>query len=244
MAAAALWVVATTTSIMATPSTEYWTPGTTDIQAFGIGHIGIDNYFHVANSSSEAGDAFATDLQYTVGILPFSKLNMEVGIDFMGSLNYPVMFNTKLGIPEDGFFKGQPGLAVGIFNVGTKKDVTDYNIVYGAIGKTIPLIGRFFVGGYTGNKTTLGGITNEGITLAWDRSFIPTKSAGGVDYYRIILSADVATGKNAYGGGGGGIYYFFNENISLLAGPVFFADKDINGKWKLTTQLDINFKNW
>ena len=29
--------------VFATPSTTYWTPATTDIQPFGILHLGVDN---------------------------------------------------------------------------------------------------------------------------------------------------------------------------------------------------------
>ena len=100
-------------AVRATPSTEFWTAGTTDIQAFGIGHLDIDDYFHITKTSGEARDEFPTDVGCTVGILPWSKVQMEVGIDLMGASNFPVMFNTKLATPEDGFFKGQPALAVG-----------------------------------------------------------------------------------------------------------------------------------
>jgi hypothetical protein len=162
----------------------------------------------------DAYDAFPTDVGYTLGILPFSKLQMEVGLDYMGAGNFPLLGNTKLAVIEDAFFKGQPALAVGLFNVGVKTDVTDADIRYVNIGKTLPIIGRLFVGGYEGNKTITGNDgVNKGITLAWDRSFLPTKSAGGVDYTRITVCADLATGNNAYGGGGPGVSYNFNENI-------------------------------
>ncbi|MGA2507087.1 MAG: hypothetical protein ABSF80_06405 [Chitinispirillaceae bacterium] len=228
----------------ATPSTELWTAGTTDIQPYGVTHIGIDNYFTVFRKAADGAGGFPTDAGLTIGILPFSKVQMEIGIDLLEPLDYPVMGNAKLGVPEDGFFKGQPGLAAGIFNVGTKKDVTDYNIGYAAIGKTVPVIGRLFIGGYMGNKNVLGGNTDKGVTIAWDRSFLPAKGAGGADYSRILLCADLATGRNFYGGGGAGIALYFNENISILTGPIFFNDESLNGKWKWTTQLDINVKTW
>jgi hypothetical protein len=239
-----VYAVGVFTSVCATPSTEFWTSGTTDIQPFGTIHLGIDNYFTVARKSADGGGGFPTDMGLTAGILPFSKVTMEIGIDLMEPLDYPIMGNAKLGIPEDGFFKGQPALAAGIFNVGTKKDMTDYNIGYAAIGKTIPVIGRLFIGGYLGKRSTLAGETNRGITVAWDRSFLPTKNAGGADYNRMLLCADWASGKNYYGGGGVGIAFYFNESISILTGPVFFNDEALNGKWKWTTQLDINCKAW
>ena len=56
--------------------------------------------------------------------------------------------------------------------------------------------------------------------------------------YLIISTAAVAA---FIGGGGFGMYYFFTKDISLLTGPVWFNDHVINGGWKWTTQLDINF---
>ena len=244
VAAAALLSLGLLSMASATPSTEFWTAGTTDIQPYGIGHLDIDDYFHISKTSADAGVAFPTDVGYTVGILPFSKVQMEVGVDLMGSQNYPLMFNTKAAIPEDAFFKGQPAIAAGLFDIGTKKDLTNIDIGYVNIGKTLPVIGRLFVGGYTGNRVPLGGLVDKGITVAWDRSFLPAKGAGGVDYTRLTLCADLATGDNAYGGGGPGVSWNFNENICVLAGPVFFTDKDINGRWKISTQLDVNFKTW
>jgi hypothetical protein len=247
--AVALWVLASTTLLTATPSTEFWTAGTSDIQPYGIGHLGIDNYYHFANYSGESmsGDLLATlptDLGYTVGILPFSKVQMELGVDFMGAATNPLMFNAKIGIPEDAFFKGQPGVAAGMFGIGLKKNYNDQDVGYAVIGKTLPIIGRLFVGGYMGNKVSLLGSDDKGFTVAWDRSFLPTKSASGADFNRITVCADYASGKNYYGAGGGGIAYYFTENISILTGPVFFNEPTLNGKWKWSTQLDVNFKTW
>ena len=56
----------------------------------------------------------------------------------------------------------------------------------------------------------------------------------GVDNYFTVFK------KAKIGGGGVGLYYFFTKDISLLTGPVWFNEKEINGKWKWTLQLDIN----
>jgi len=56
-----------------------------------------------------------------------------------------------------------------------------------------------------------------------------------------VLAADYASGKNYIGGGGFGMYHYFTKDISLLTGPVWFNDHAINGQWKWTVQLDINF---
>jgi len=227
-----------------TPSTTYWTPATTDIQPFGILHIGVDNYFTVFKKAKNGGSSFATDVGLTIGVLPFEKLQMEVGVDLMEPTDYPISFNAKLGTPEDSLFKGSPAMNIGIFNVGTKKNVTNQNIVFGLVGKTIPVLGRLFVGPYIGNSRALvdkhGDKENVGFMIGFDHGFFPAKDNEGNEYKKIVLAADYASGKNSIGGGGVGLYYYFTKDISLLTGPVWFNEKAINGKWKWTVQLDIN----
>ncbi|HTP42409.1 MAG TPA: hypothetical protein VML36_08280, partial [Nitrospiria bacterium] len=55
-------------SAHATPSTEFWTPATIDVQPYKVWHLGIDNYFTVGRGSgSQIGTgAFATDVGLTV----------------------------------------------------------------------------------------------------------------------------------------------------------------------------------
>ena len=228
----------------ATPSTTYWTPMTMDIQPFGVLHLGVDNYFNVDRSSHEP-HALATDVGLTIGILPFEKLIMEVGVDGLYPSDFPYYFNAKLGTPEDSLFDWSPALEVGIFNIGTGNIATNQNVVYGVIGKTIPNIGRLSIGPYIGNSKALvdgnGKKENTGFMAAFDHGFVPTTDAKGNEYKKLVLAADYASGKNAIGGGGVGLYYYFTKDISLLTGPVFFNEKSINGTWKWTVQLDINF---
>lgn len=228
----------------ATPSTTYWTPMTVDIQPYGVLHIGVDNYFTVFRKAADGGGSFPTDAGLTIGVLPFEKVQMEVGVDLLESTNYPLFFNAKIGTPEGSLFKGSPTLQLGIFNVGTKNNVTNQNIVHAVIGKTIPGIGRISAGPYIGNKKVLidknGDKENTGIMVAFDRGFMPVKDKVGNEYNKLVFAADYASGKNAIGGGGVGLYYYFTKDISLLTGPVWFNEKAINGKWKWTIQLDIN----
>ncbi len=228
----------------ATPSTTYWTPMTVDIQPYGVLHIGVDNYFTVFRKASNGSGSFPTDFGLTMGVLPFEKLQMEVGVDLLESSNYPLYFNTKIGSPEGALFKGSPTLQLGIFNVGTKNNVTNQNIVHVVIGKTIDGIGRISAGPYIGNKKVLidknGDKENTGIMVAFDRGFMPVKDKNGNEYNKLVFAADYASGKNALGGGGFGLYYYFTKDISLLTGPVWFNEEAINGKWKWTVQLDIN----
>jgi len=228
----------------ATPSTTYWTPMTMDIQPYGVLHIGVDDYFTVFRKASSGGGSFPTDLGLTMGVLPFEKVQMEVGFDLLESSDYPLFFNAKIGTPEGSLFNGSPSIELGIFNVGTEDKVTNQNVVFGVIGKTIPGVGRFAVGPYVGNSSVLrdseGSKKDSGVMVAFDRGFISVKDKEGYEYNKLVFAADYASGNNAIGGGGFGLYYYFTKDISLLSGPVWFNDEGINGKWKWTIQLDIN----
>ncbi len=105
----------------ATPSTTFWTPMTLDIQPYGVFHLGMDNYFVVRNPSTSG--ALPTDFTIpTVGVLPFNKIQMEVGADYWANTTHPWLLNAKFGSPEGSFFKNQPAFEIGIFNAGKKFD--------------------------------------------------------------------------------------------------------------------------
>lgn len=263
----------------ATPSTTYWTPATSDVQPFNVWHIGVDNYFRLYQTQNEIDrglvTSFPTDVGLTVGVLPFEKVNMEVGIDglfpasrahpTLRSIGHALLFNAKLGTPEGAFFGSWfPALNVGIFNVGTKSEVTDMNIVDFLVGKTLGPFGRIHGGYYYGNPGSAlmrengclpgnanpqiacaagqsGSRQNDGGMVGYDYGFWKVKDKEGNEYNKWVFAADYASGKNFIGGGGFGIAHFFNKDISLLTGPVWFNDHVINGQWKWTVQLDINF---
>jgi len=257
----------------ATPSTEFWTPATIDVQPFNVWHLGIDNYFTIGRGAgSQIGTgAFATDVGLTVGVLPFSKLNLEVGLDMLqpidsmvcagglqngaviahcGDVGSSILGNFKFGIPEGALFDGSPGIAAGMFNIGGVNEVTNMDIGDFIIGKTIPVVGRVHVGGYLGNSNSAllhegGDLANArknmGFMAAYDRGFLPVKDKEGNEYNKLSLGADYASGKNLIGGYGVGVAYYFTKDVSVLTGPVIFNDQDINGRWKWSTQLDINF---
>jgi hypothetical protein len=198
----------------------------------------------VARKAEDGGGSFPTDVGLTVGVLPFEGLKLEIGVDALESSDYPIFFSAKAGIPENALFDGSPTLQVGIFNAGTRDGVTNQNILYGVVGATIPSVGRLSAGPYFGNGDVLvdrnGEKENHGFMVAFDRGFLPTRDAAGNEYNRLVVAADYASGRNLVGGGGFGIYYYFSKDISLLTGPVFFNEEAINGKWKWTTQLDVN----
>jgi hypothetical protein len=261
----------------ATPSTTYWTPATSDIQAFNVWHIGVDNYFRLSRTQEEQAngqfDSFPTDVGLTVGVLPFKKLNMEVGIDglfpatrvhpALRSIGSSLLFNAKIGTPEGAFFGSWfPAINIGMFNIGTKSQVTNMNIVDLIVGKSLGPFGRLHAGGYIGNPGAAlmheggclpgntdiaacipgasGALANSGGMVGYDYGFWKVKDSGGNEYNKWVFAADYLSGKNFIGGGGFGIYHFFTKDISLLTGPVWFNDHVINGQWKWTVQLDIN----
>ncbi len=232
------WLCVSAVELGATPSTTYWTPCTMDIQAPGVWHVGIDNYFTVSREGpANGGEAFPTDVGLTYGYRLTPKLQGEVGFDLLEPSDDPLFLNAKIGYPEGALGEGWPALEVGVFNMGTRSGVTDQNVFDLILGKTLPHgLGRVHVALYQGNEEVLrshdGEIEDSGYMVAYDRYLLPGK---------LMLAADYASGENAIGGGGVGLYWFFTPNTSLLVGPVWFNDEVINGKMKWTTQLDINF---
>jgi hypothetical protein len=229
--------------IGATPSTTYWTPMTPDIQPYGVLHVGVDDYFTVFREADDGAGDFPTDIGLTLGLLPFEKVRAEIGIDLLEPADAPLYFNAKIGLPEGALFPSAPTLQIGVFNVGTESGVTNQNVVYGVIGKSLRGIGRLSAGPYAGNRKLLadrnGRKESSGFMVAFDRGFLPSGGVAGA-YNRVVFAADYASGENAVGGGGFGLYYFFTADISLLTGPVWFNAETINGPWKWTVQVDIN----
>lgn len=223
----------------ATPSTTYWTPGTMDIQAPGVWHLTLDNYFTVGRGAlGNGGESFPTDFGLTYGFKLSHKLQGEVGFDLLEPSDDPVFFNGKIGFAEGALGKGAPGVQVGVFNAGTRRGTTNQNVLDLIVGKTLPHgMGRLHAAVYYGNpgvlRSSKGERENTGFMVAYDR-YLDSK-------HKWMLAGDYASGKNAIGGGGVGIYHFFTPNIDLLVGPVWFNDRGINGNMKWTTQLDVNF---
>ena len=143
--------------VEATPSTTFWTPATSDIQPYKVPHFGIDNYFTIAKKADSGKQgAFPTDVGLTIGVLPFEKVQAEVGIDAFYPSDDPYYLNAKIGTPEGALFASSPALNVGVFGVGTKKDVTNQNVLDLIVGHTLPFdLGRIHAGWYIGNRRVL-----------------------------------------------------------------------------------------
>jgi hypothetical protein len=212
--------------LFATASTQIWNPST-DIQKAGTVHLGIDNYFSVVRNTSKPYQIYP-DLGLTAGIWKY----LEVGVDMIQPSPDPFYFNFKLGLPESGFF---PALAVGGLNFGTKKGVTDYNMLYGAVAKTLPAFGRLTLGIYKGLNGNLfldenGETDNRGFIATWDKAITD----------KIWACIDYASGRNWYGSLSLGASYAFSPNVSVIFGVVIFNNSRIVPNNALTTQLDIN----
>jgi len=260
LAAASAIVAVTGNLAMATPSTQIWIPST-DVKAFKEIHIDVDNYMRFS-PKPDAGPNYY-NIGLSAGVLPSENIKLEVGIDMlMTSLqndnqsdNHPLYFNAKLGTPEDAFgVKGLPAFAIGAFNLGTydKPEIgvsTRQNIVYGLVGKTLPVIGRLSAGGYYGSSRALATAgnpsstkNNSGVMASWDRS-MPEISD------KLWLAVDYMSGNNANGEISAGGSWTFSKQVSLIVGVVFFnpfykpsgAGDLPGGKPALTTQLDIAF---
>lgn len=210
--------------LYATPSTQIWNPST-DLQAPWTLHLGIDNYFTL----SKNGYGLPTDLGLTFGI-PF----LEVGVDMFQPSDDPFYFNAKAGLSEDLVFTGFPALAAGVFSVGMRKNVNDYNIVYGLLAKTVGPLGRFSAGYFSGNSALLldpeGNADNKGVILCWDRVM-------GELSDKLWLCVDYAGTKSFYGSLSFGFSWAFAPHAALIVGYDIYNNK---AKDTLTTQLDIN----
>jgi len=248
---ATMIVAATAGAALATPSTQIWIPST-DIQAFGTVHLGIDNYFRAStNPASLTGrDANVLDIGPEVGILPFEKIQAEIGFDYLviaqnPNDSHPFSGNFKLGTPEDSLFKFSPALAVGMYNVGptnynkiiASAITSGQNIVYGLAARTLPIIGRISAGGYHGSERALhdlnGHSANDGALVSWDRTISEISD-------KLWLAVDYMSGNNVDGAVSFGESWAFSKNVSLFFGYDIYTHKDLSGANTFTTQLDIN----
>lgn len=246
-ACAALTLAATAA---ATPSTTLWTPATTYVQPFAVPHITYDTYFN-----DKGGYPIDTGLE--IGILPFEKLQAEVGFDaflpykgFFADPAGPFLLNAKIGIPDGAFGSWFPGISAGVFGIGLTKG-TAFHILHGEVSKTSP-IGTLVAGGYYG----------AGKEALWAGSDGTVRRAGGMGAYvtpdlvlnlqglnKVNFFADVMSGKNVFGGGGVGVGVYFTPAIDILTGPVLFFDKDLQppvppggegSRMMWTVQLDVD----
>jgi hypothetical protein len=158
--------------------------------------------------------------------------------------DHPFYINAKIGFPESAIFKGSPALALGAYNFGLKKNLTNYNIVYGEIAKTISVLGRISVGYYTGNGKVLVDEnlkkSNNGLLLSWDRTMSEISD-------KLWLAVDYQGGKNYLGSLNFGASWSFSKNVSVIFGYDIYNNKKAyyntnnQNANSFTAQVDINF---
>ncbi len=232
-------MLALSRSASATPSTAFWSPATTYTQPYLVPHVTYDTYF------GEQG-SLPIDTGVTLGVLPFAKLQGEVGFDlfYPGYTRNGFLLNAKLTLPEGALAAHVPGVSVGVQNIGFEKDVNDLYLVHATLGMTLP-IGAVGVGAYYGANSKLmvdetGARRQAGLMVSWTS---PDVRIGKPGLDKIVFLADAMTGKSAFGAVGGGVGLYFTPAIDLLAGPVFFLNRDVQpgtAPWLFSVQLDVD----
>lgn len=227
----------------ATPSSTFWAPSTPYVQPYGVLHVTYDTYFGSRST-------YPIDTGLTMGVFPGKKLQAEIGFDLFYAivandegLKAPFVLNAKVGAPEDVYWKGQPAWSAGIAGVGFKENVTDVNMLYAMLGKTFPSIGMPTFGVYYGLnedlwRSSAGDDERFGIMAGWTS---PTIDVALID--KLAFCWDIQSGHSAAGATGGGVYAYFTPAISLLTGPVFFFEKELQpggSSWMWSMQLDID----
>jgi hypothetical protein len=245
----------------ASPTSQILIPST-DIQKFLKLRLDIDNFFRGSGNPEAtpypgaSRDANVLDLGLTVGVLPYQKLQMEVGCDYLVTANdpndqHPWSGNLKLVTPEGSLFDQSPALALGVYNARPVKDVatadapsvvSGQNIFYGLAAKTLPslgglpALGRFSAGYYRGSRRALvdssGRPDNTGLLLSWDRVIgeISDRLWVGVDYFG---------GHNSNGAVSMAFSWAFANNVSLLFGYNMYTHQNLAGSNTFTTQVSI-----
>ena len=221
---------------MAGPTGQINIPST---DAKGLKEVTISfNHYGRFSSAPDAGPG-SFGVGVVTGLLPFEKLKLEIGADYTTtglSTVYPFSFNGKIASAEDALFSGMPAIALGGYNLGTIADAYPQNIVYGLIAKTLPVVGRFSVGGYNGAERSLGKKVNNGILASWDRTMTEVSD-------NLWLGVDYMSGKNADNEVSFGASWSFTKQVTLLMGitvPNAGQSALLGGKPTWTAQLSLN----
>lgn len=230
-------------SVCATATTHIWGPSA-DVQGFNLWHLTTDVY--IAVEDDEGGNQIApvTNLGLTVGILPLEKVNMELGFDHKSGLgsadDYPWYGNVKIGIPETAFGAFFPALAFGAYDIGTKSDMTNYNVIYAKAAKALKFgavdLGRLSVGYFTGNEDLMldssGDSDESGIMAAWERTMSELSD-------KLWLCVEYMGTDSAYGSLNVGAAWKVASNVGVLAGYTIYNNENLANT--ATIQIDIDF---
>jgi len=232
LATAAAIVALACGSAMAAPTGQINIPST-DAKGLKEVAIGVNNYARFSTAADAGANSYAIGV--TTGLLPFEKIKLEVGFDYTTATIYPLTYNAKLATAEDALFSGMPAFAVGGYNLGTIKAQNPQDIAYALVARTLPVVGRLSVGGYTGDKDVLvnadGKKDNTGALVSWDRTITEVSD-------KLWLGIDFLSGKNANSGVGIGGSWAFSKQVTLLTGVTFYTEE--TNKTTFTTQLTIS----
>jgi hypothetical protein len=228
--------------VFATATTHIWAPST-DVQAFNKLHLTADFYAPLGSNPDGSRANAITNAGFTIGLLPFQKLNAEVGFDHKSGLGgldkHPFYFNAKIGVPEDTLGKSFPAVAVGVYDVGTAKGKTTNNLYYAKLAKTVSLsgknLGRFSGGAFVGNDDLLlhdGEKAARGVLFAWERPMPEISN-------KLWICVEYQGTKSAYGAMNYGFSWKFYENVSAIFGYQAYNDNALANTF--TVQIDVDF---
>jgi hypothetical protein len=198
-------------------------------------HLTSDIYVPVKKPAG-ARPSTITNLGLTAGVLPYEKVNLEVGFDHIEG-DFPLYLNAKLGVPEGAYGEFFPALAVGGYSIGTKSDVTDYNIYYVKAAKTVGKIGRISLGYYTGNDALLvdenGDSAESGVLVCWERTMSEISE-------NLWVAIDYMGGDSNFGALSYGFAWKFAPNVSAIFGYVDQNNDNLLPGDTFTVQVDID----
>jgi len=227
-----------------TASTDIWAPNT-DTQPWGTGHVTADTYIPVSKNRDGSRARTITNSGLTFGMLPFKKLTAEAGFDYKtgyGDLDYryPMYFNAKFAIPEDAYGSYFPAIAGGIYDIGTERNKTDYDLIYIKAAKTLALgsfsLGKFSFGYFWGNDKLLLDQNQEkdsnGIFCSWARSMPEIND-------KLWICVEYQGTRSSYGALNLGFSWQFTKDLSVLTGYQFYNNKNLANT--ATIQVDINY---
>jgi len=226
-----------------TASTHIWAPST-DVQEFKTGHVTADIYVPVETNRDGSRARTISDEGLEFGISPFKKLKAEAGFDFKagyGDLDsWPMYFNSKVVIPEDSYGPYFPAIAVGIYDIGTKNNRTNFNLTYVKAAKTLKVkdlsLGKFSMGYFWGNDTLLldkdGNKDADAIFWAWERTMTEIND-------KLWVCVEYQGTESIYGAFSLGLSWQFTKDFSTIAGYQFYNNKNFADTF--TIQLDYNF---
>jgi len=189
--AAAIVLAATAAAGHATSSSTLWTNMTPDIQAFGVFHLGVDNYF--TWSPAAMGRRLPDRRRLTVASCP-SRSSRWRSRRSAGAHRPPVERQHQARAPEGALGRRSRALRR-MFGLGTETGVTDYNVAYLTIARRSAVSARF---GRTlprqrqapaqleGEKQDTGFMSPS--TAAFGRSRTPRQHL-----HRFVLAADYAS---------------------------------------------------